>query len=205
MFRAIAKWMISRSIDEGIPLSGWLRWWIRRDPSLRQFELQSRQLCRRLTCDAAAWIARGQMHVAGEPVELRQPASVPLRSRGLRTIAWSVTACALAASALIVLARFHTGDDRIVQPPLSANHRPIGVDSSRAAVMNERQILADAWKVGRAAAGQWQASRVISTLDDGLERQRQELTSSTRSAVSFFAIRLPASAARLVGLHRDQS
>jgi hypothetical protein len=198
--------LISRSIDEDVRLAGWLRRWIERDAELRQFEWQSRQLAGRLTREAAGWMASSQRHEKHQPVELRRLArSHASPSRRLTAMSWSLAACALAATAVIVWARFHTDSSRVAQPAWPADHRQADAPPVSTSLTNERQMLANAWKVGRAAAGQWQASRVLSTLDDGLQRQRQELSSGTRSAVSFFAYRLPVSAARLVGLRREQT
>jgi hypothetical protein len=45
------------------------------------------------------------------------------------------------------------------------------------------------------------AGRMAATLDNGIQSQRQQFTTDLQSALSFFTHRLPATAAKLLGLY----
>src|SRR4051794_26974483 len=73
MLRSIARWFISRSIDQAAPLPDWLRRWIDRDDEVARFEAASRQLVGRMKNEAPAWIASQSarsLEEAGQPLRM---------------------------------------------------------------------------------------------------------------------------------------
>jgi hypothetical protein len=239
MLHRIARWLISRSIDEDRPVPVWLRRWIDRDEELRQFETQSRQLEGRLKDDACGWIAsqaRSSEAFTGSATSVgrqRRVIAQPATFRGERILRWALGALgamALATCAWFAVARW---------PWQRAEAERHGQDESRQIAQApatptisaaDRKWLSATWNSSRASLGQWQAraqelpgrmetlklpalsaivepaeavgsttGRALATLDRGMQSEEQQLTSDAKAAYSFFAYRLPASLARLVG------
>jgi hypothetical protein len=239
MLRMIARWFISRSIDEDVRLSNWLRRWIDCDEELKQFEILSQQLGNRLKKDAPHWIA-SQALPADEQTspEITPSHSAPLRSRLVvqrvvrrkRKVAWSLAACALAACALLAFSRLQTEGDHAGQPRLLQDRGLAQAPASETISAADREWLVAALKTGRIQLGRLQAQatelprrarvvelpgvaaiveptevagmtagRALANLDRGMQSEQQQLNSDIKAAVTFFAYRLPASMARLVG------
>ncbi len=236
MLRTIGKWLIGRAIEREAPLPRWLRWWVDRDEELSRFESASQRLGALLRRDAAGWMARQTLEVRKE---LTGSALVrwsdPPRGWTRRRTAWSLTACALAASALFALANWPTTGHDAAPPDSSGGGRlangQLASDRDVESIPRiERQRLIAAWRAGRANVNEWKervkgvsgkievlglreaaaifapaeaagatTERVLAALDAAMASQRQELTSGMRSAYVFFAHRLPASVAHLVG------
>jgi hypothetical protein len=57
MYGWIARWFVSRSIDEGRAVPAWVARRMERDEALRQFDLASRRMIQRLQDDAPQWLA----------------------------------------------------------------------------------------------------------------------------------------------------
>lgn len=53
----IARWFVSRSIDEGRAVPSWVARRMERDETLRQFDLASRRMIQRLQDDAPQWMS----------------------------------------------------------------------------------------------------------------------------------------------------
>jgi hypothetical protein len=236
MLRMIARWFISRSIDEDVRLPNWLRQWIDRDDELKRFELASRQLDSRLKSDAPGWIASQATGAVEEAVGPRQMVAVTTKSsRRERTIAWWLAASAIAAGAFFGIAwlqsaRLPLNEDHFEQSLPGADKRLAATPSTETISAVDREWLIIAWKRGRVNFGRLKAhaeylprevevlkmpdastiiepavvagstaGRALAALDRGMESEQQQLTSDVRTAFSFFAYRLPASMARLVG------
>lgn len=231
MLRMIARWFISRSIDEDRRLPDWLCHWIERHIDVKQFEMRSRQLGDRLKNDAPSWIASQALPASEEPADRRQiVAPQRVSVGGKRTMAWSLAAGVLAASFLFAVAQFPSHRDRVEQSA-SRKDRPFApttaVETISAA---DREWLVRSWKASRANLDQLQArasdrprrtrvwklpgvsvivepakvagsvtGRALATLDRGIETEQKQLTSDMRTALAFFAYRLPSSMAKLVG------
>jgi len=158
MLRMIARWFISRSIDEDRRPPGWLRHWIDRDDELQQFEMLSRQLGSRLKDDAAGWISSQALAAAEESAARRrivtpQPASF----RRERMLALSLAVCTLAACALFAVARWQPQPDQAGQPTLEGDHRITQAPAPVTIAATDREWLATAWKSSRANLGQLRA------------------------------------------------
>lgn len=160
MFRLVAKWLISRSIDDDRPAPNWLRHWIDRDHELKQFELLSRQLVRRLKDDSRGRIAslpsltgepsaRRQRHVTGHPASRRRGHRV---DPSLGTL--SLGALTLAACVGFLVGQLpshrdqlerseHEETQHIAKPPATAK-----IDAA------DREWLATTWKTSRTTLGQ---------------------------------------------------
>src|SRR5436190_973206 len=121
MLRMIARWFISRSIDEDVRPPNWIRHWIDRDEELKQFEITSRQLDSRLKSDAPGWIASQATGAAEETAGPQRTVAVTTNSsRRVRTVAWSLAASAIAAGALFAIAwlqsaRWQRNGDHVAQ------------------------------------------------------------------------------------------
>jgi|GEM_PF-6509718 len=98
MLRMIAKWMISRSIDEDRAIPGWIRRRIDGDQELKQFELRSRQLGERMKSDAAVWVATTTVPVAKPFPEFQAGA----KARGSRNMVRLTSAWTFASAAAVV-------------------------------------------------------------------------------------------------------
>jgi hypothetical protein len=163
MFRMLARWLISRSIDEGRRVPDWLRHWIDRDHDLKQFEKLSRQLGDDLKKDSGGWIA-SQASAAGEELAGRrrlvvaEPATFRLRHRG----AWSLASLslgtgALAACAWFVVARLQAPPDRAEQPTPDAQRQVVQTPEAVTITAADREWLATTWRTTQANFNQLQA------------------------------------------------
>jgi len=158
MLHMIARWLISRSIDEGHPLPGWLRRWIDRDDELEQFEMLSRQLGCRLKGDAPGWIASRSLP-AGEESAGRRGIVGGQRAanRRNRRLAWSLAACAVAACAGFAIARLQMEPDHRERPIPSGDDTMVQMPATATITVADREWLAAAWKTSRTNFGQLQA------------------------------------------------
>jgi hypothetical protein len=239
MLHTIARWLISRSIDEKRRVPDWLRHWIDGDAELKRFEMLSRQLEVRLKDDARGWIA-GQEQPSealptGETSASRQRRVVarPASFRRERSVVWSLAALgttAVAAGALYAIARLQPQGVQAERRDDAENREIARIPATVTITTADREWLATAWNTGRVNLGQWQAraldlpvrmeiselpdlsaivqpaesagstaGRALATLDRGMLSEQQRLTAGAKSGLSFFAYRLPAGVARLVG------
>ncbi|HEV3338803.1 MAG TPA: hypothetical protein VG125_00555 [Pirellulales bacterium] len=228
MLHLIARWLISRSIDEDRRAADWLRRWIDRDERLKRFETLSRQLGSQLKDDARVWTASRELPAgAKSPIRPRGVVSRPASVRRPRSVGWSLalSGAALAACAWFVLGHLPSAGDRSGPPGPSEKH---GVAQAPAKITAaDREWLATAWKTSRAHLGQWRpragvlpgrteslklpglapvveaagstAGRGLAALDRSMASEQQQLASDAKAAFSFFTYRLPTSMARLVG------
>lgn len=218
MLRSILKWRISEAIDRGAALPPAVRRRVANDPELAAYEAAAGDLCQRLRAEAPAWVER---HV-DDPAVAAARRLAPMHERVPRTAAsarrtaarrWGVP-LALAASALVALALWESTGDRPYRRLGEADRQRIvaALQSGRANLAQVATVIkrfdADVeWpalpRPAGLASGQRaraSAERMLTAFDDGLKEQQHELAASARSAYAFFAVRLPASMATLVGL-----
>jgi hypothetical protein len=163
MLRMIARWYISRSIDEDVRLPNWLRRWIDRDDELKQFEMASRQLDSRLKSDAPGWIASQATGAVEEAVRPQTMVAVTTKSsRRERTIAWSLAASAIAAGAFFAIAwlqsaKLPLNEDRVEQSLPGAEKHLALTPSTDTMSAVDREWLITAWKRSRANLGRLKA------------------------------------------------
>lgn len=228
MFRAFGKWMIGRASERETPLPAWLRRWAERDEKLARFAAASRRLGPLLRRDAAPWMelqAEEVRIVRRPPARARGAGQRPVRAARRRmTGAWA--ACGLAAALVLAAHTWQAprGDQLAVTPPdrggqvatISPSEREQLILAWRAGRANlgawqarvkgaTRRIGAlemrhAALKFPRAGIADAAAERVLTALDAAAAAQRRELADGVKSAYAFFAQRLPASVATLVGL-----
>jgi hypothetical protein len=224
MFRFLAKSLIDRAAKRGAALPRWLQRRVDRDPELQRFAAASRGLATRLRGDAASWMAMKSDEHRGLPTDparerTRVARSMLQRRSGARTI----LAYALAAS-LLAIAAWRVMDDP-APPPSPADHL-----AGQRISPEELDQLLTAWRSGRSLADAWQArvqsaasriddvaridpalivsrfdatraaARIRTTLDIAVIAPQRELATGMKSAYDFFARRLGASIAQLVGL-----
>lgn len=233
MLRMIARWLISRSIDEGHRLPGWMRRWIDRDDELNQFEMLSQQLGCRLKNDALGWITSQSLSVGGKSTgrqEIVPGQRAPNRRK--RRLAWSLAALSVAACAGFAIARLRW-ERGPLERAISSGDRTIAQMPAVATITEaDREWLAAAWNTSRANLNQWHAradglsrraqrwmspgvsivepvqvagstaGRALATLRRSMDSEQEQLTSDMKTALSFFAYRLPVSAGKLVGWPR---
>lgn len=167
MLHFVAKWLISRSIDENRRTADWLRRWIDRDDELKRFEILSRQLGDRLSDDAHRWTCRQEIPTGARSADRIHSSSfaprkgVPSRSesrqcaaqhwaRRKSRVAWSAGGLTLATAAVMVCAwfvigRLHSREDRAKQPDAAENRRIAATAKLTAA---DRAWVVAAWKTG---------------------------------------------------------
>lgn len=236
MFHRIARWLISRSIDEDRSVPHWLRSWIDRNEGLKDFETMSRQIGRQLKSDAREWISSQALPGRVESVLSRRlftPNAVSLAR--VRIMRRSVGAMILgttgvAACAWFTIGHFRSHSDQVKQSDAEGG-RPIAEAHPTGTITSaDREWLATVWRRSRTKLGQLQAratslpggaeilnlpsrsaimqpaqvvasttGRALAMLDRGIDSEQKQLTSDARAAFSFFAHRLPASLAKLVG------
>jgi hypothetical protein len=231
--RTIVKWYISRSLDRGVRLPRWVRARIDCDLKLRRFESLARQLDDRLRRDAPEWIAI-EAKESRDDVRVTRPLvssqSYPLHGRRWAAAAGAlaagvavvlanlpsggdqvdrpirsgdgqraVTAHAGTNSALDrqwLIAAWNSGRASIHQIRV----RSIGLrDRVTVPKMPDFSTILEPTEIAGSIAG-----RTAATLDSGIQLQLRQVSSDLRTAVSFFAHRLPASAAKLAGLRSQQ-
>lgn len=102
------RWGLERLIDWSIereaPLPGWLRRLTDRNERLVKYERASRQLCRRLREDVAAWIDCQAGSATESGSMLRAPVAWRRKPEARQRFAWSSAGYALAAGAAIAAA-----------------------------------------------------------------------------------------------------
>jgi hypothetical protein len=235
MFRMIAKWYISRSIDQDVRLSKWMRAWIDRDLELKRYELISLQLQQRLRSDAPRWFATPVNRCTPNPRHwafVTRLLSSAIRPR--RRMAWTFAACSLTTAALIAWVTFLSGTHQVAPSMVATDSQSTIARVDRAFVPVDLRRTMLAWKVSRARLDQLldrvkelpsgldisarprvaffveptrragsAAGNALKTIDDGLKSQGKQFSSDVRSAVVFFAYRLPVSAAKLVGVQES--
>jgi hypothetical protein len=234
MLHFVAKWLISRSIDENRRPAGWLGRWIDRDDELRRFEILSRQLGDRLSDDARSRISSQQMATGGRlPGRPRVVLARQAPFRRRRSVAWSVGGLTLGTAVVVacawfVIGRLHSKGERATQPDPAEDGRIVATAKLTAA---DRERVVRAWKTGHeslmrlrlhaftprhemsnppdlspivepAEAAGSTVGQVLATLDRGMESEQEKLAFDAKAAFSFFAHRLPASIAKLVGWRR---
>jgi hypothetical protein len=159
MLHMIAKWFISRSIDENRPIPDWLARWVDRNHDLKQFELQSRQLGHRLKSDAPGWIASQALPASEELAGRRQfvtPQRVSLL--GKRPIALSLAAGAsvLATGILFTVTQLHSHRDQIEKPVSGTDRRFVETNPVETITAADLEWLVRSWKTSRANLGELQ-------------------------------------------------
>ncbi|MBN1589234.1 MAG: hypothetical protein JW888_06950 [Pirellulales bacterium] len=206
MKRPIARWLISRSIDDPTcAIPAWVERAMERDASLREYQRRSQQLARQLEQDAPGWIA------AAPPAT--RPASHVRRSTGRITLAAS-----LAAGLLIAIGLWQgiPGTHQSAQTPAESELPPIDLES-----------LADSWNSGRRTVARLSQhaedvaaallnppaprlavdlrepvasagvayGQTLALLDREMEQERDRIASDLRGTIRFFTHELPSQVA----------
>ena len=212
MRRFLAQWLVSCSLDAGREPPRWLRAWLAGDAESARFEAAARHLASSLQTDAVAW--RSLAPQVGRPPQ-SQAANGSWQFRWLT--ASVLTGCLAVVGALwlttekpaeqaarttspadaaLFVAAIEEGwlateailpfdEPLALWPPLEpAFHRP------PAAALGE-------------ATGQL-TRRTVKAVDAEVRRQRNALDTQVTATLSFFAYRLPNSAAKVVGLPLGQ-
>jgi hypothetical protein len=213
MMRTIAKWFVSRSLDQNVLLPRWVRKRIDSQPELKQFELLAKRLDSQLKQDAPAWAVLQATQVMEETCDSSERTLAPTnRWRVSSKMSWSVAVGALAASVIFLVLNSWSTNNKTRQNQLliatwkttqtGINHLKTYSDelSSHVEVPNFSQLITMIEPEFRGSI----ASRAAASLDS-VQLQQKQFASDLRLAISFFTHRLPATAAKLVGLRRNQS
>lgn len=230
MKRYVARWLIGRAIDASKDLPGWLEAWCDRDPKLRRWEVENRQLLQRLRADAIGW----KEQCGQEGVDRTANASRAVRcpSDWRAYFPWRVGA-AVAASLLFVasILGIKSRLETYPAPPSVAAATSTSRDHD---LRNAHQeLIGSAWMAGRqwvdqvrqqsgslsvsltpdptlAASAPWErpfeaagssARRLLACFQHGLQSEQRQITADARSLLDFFTQRLPASTTRLLGMN----
>lgn len=215
MMRAIAKWLISRSLDRNIPLPRWVRKKIDSEPELKQFESLARLLADRLKDDAPIWAAT---QTAMETCDSGQRHSVPIHRLGVpRRMSWSLAAGALVVGLVFFVVVNRSAIDDSNQPAIQSqwltaawrtgqrnfNELKARSDSLSSCIVSPRfprlfRIVEPPELQGAISGG------VAATLD-GVDVQGKQWMSDLKCAFSFFTHRLPITAVKVLGLSNHDS
>ncbi len=229
MIRFFAKSLIDRAAQRGAALPPWLQRRVDRDPELQRFAAASRGLGGRLRRDAASWMAvpTGDREGAqASPSLERTRGEHSMRRRP--SVARTALAFALAASVVAIAA--WRALDGATQPPSSPANPSTGDHHVVQISAAQRDQLLAAWRSGQSLAQAWKGrvhsaasrareielidptlmvprlntaravTRVRTSLDIAVTAPQRELAAGMKSAYDFFARRLGASIAQLVGL-----
>jgi hypothetical protein len=208
MRRLIAEWLVSRSLDAGREPPRWLRAWLQRDEVATRFDADARTLAASLRADAAAW--RSIDPAAGRRLEPAQA----VKSAGVR---WLV-AGTLAGCLTVIAFAWQT----VEAPPKHRSDASSAADAALlVAAMEEGWLAAEgilpfsepfaSWHtlepaihasptVALSAAAGAATRLTFEAVDEQVRQQRDALGNRVNATVSFFAYRLPSSAAKIVGL-----
>ncbi len=230
MKRHVARWLIGEAVEASKELPGWLERWCDRDPDLRRWEVENRQLMQRLRADAVGWKEScgqvGDGRVANERRVVRC-------SRGRCPyspwrIGAAVAACLFVAASILGLTRglgTYQGHPSVAATPSASR------DHERR--NPHQELIGSAWLAGqqwvdqvRQQAGSlsvplttdptfsgsapWEqpfeaagssARRLLACFQHGLQSEQRQITADARSLLDFFTHRLPASTTRLLGMN----
>lgn len=231
MVHFLAKWLIDRAGERGAALPRWLERRVDRDPDLQRFAAASRGLGGRLRRDAASWLAvqsGDRERAPASPALERARGERSMRRR--RPVARTALAFVLAASVVAVAA--WRARDGVTQPISSPANPPAGDHHVEQISAAQRDQLLAAWRSGQSLALAWKGrvhsaagrareielidpalmvprlnttravTRIRTSLDRAVTAPQRELAAGMKSAYDFFARRLGASIAQLVGLQR---
>ena len=115
MIRHIAKWSISRSLDNVKPIPSWVRFLMRHDQSLRLFAERSAELANRLRLDAEEWTGEFQP----KSTSITHSASTRLTLAGnhtrsviaSRAVPWSLATAAILVAVVAMYSRQWTSNE----------------------------------------------------------------------------------------------
>ena len=193
MRRMIAQWVISRAIDGGRDVPAWVRRLSVGDEETIRFEASARRLADALKSDAPSWRALAP-NVAGESQQAKHDQHGPLNWRGVipRWITVGVVACGLLAIGWLWRPRPNVAPT----PPQLATVQ--STDDARLA-QEEVDWLMTAFDESQTSFGELvtRLDTLMTPPDHG-----KSLETQVDAAVAFFAYRLPASTAKVVGLER---
>lgn len=208
MRRFLAQWLVSRSLDAGREPPHWLRAWLAGDVESARYEAAARQLATSLRTDATAW--RSIDPAAGRRLQ-------PAQTIGSGWPRWLIAGAVASCLAVVAFAwqAMETPSERVAPPPCAADAAlfvaaveegwlateeilPFG-EPFTSWPMLEPAIRNSPTVAFSAAAGA--ATRLtFEAVDDQVRQQRDALGNRVNATLSFFAHRLPSSAAKVVGL-----
>ncbi|BBO35055.1 hypothetical protein [Lacipirellula parvula] len=208
MRRFLAQWLVSRSLDARREPPHWLRDWLAGDAESTRYEAAARQLATTLRTDAAAW--RSIDPTAGQRLQSAQAV-------GGGWPRWLIAGALASCLAVIVIAwqALEAPSERVAHAP-SAADAALFVAAMEEGWLATEEILPfgepfASWPTLKpalrhsptvafsTAAGA--ATRLtFGAVDEQVRQQRDALGNRVNATVSFFAYRLPSSAAKVVGL-----
>jgi hypothetical protein len=208
MRRFLAQWLVSRSLDAGREPPRWLRDWLAGDAESNRYEAAARQLATSLRTDAAAW--RSIDPAAGRRL---QPAQAAGGAWQRWLIAGALASC-LAVIAFVWQAAV-APSERVANTPSVAD-AALFVAAMEEGWLATEEILPfgetfSSWPmlepslrnsptVAFSAAAGAATRLTFEAVDDQVRQQRDALGNRVNATLSFFAYRLPSSAAKVVGL-----
>lgn len=213
MRRFLAQWLVSRSLDAGREPPRWLRAWVAGDAESARFEAAARHLASSLQTDAAAW--RSLDPRVGRPPQ-SQPASGGWQLRWLT--ASVLTGCLAVIGALWLTTEKPAEQAARTTSPADAALFVAAIEEgwfATGSILPFDEPLA-LWppleppfhRPPSAALGEATGQltrRTVKAVDAEVRRQRHALDTQMTATLSFFAYRLPSSAAKVVGLPLEQN
>lgn len=159
MLRRIARWLISRSIDEGRHVPQWLRKWIERDDKLKDFETLSQRLGAQLKDDAADWISSQKLPRRVEtvlPRRLVRPNAVShRRKRAVRgAVGAMLFGTTAAACVWFTMSHSRSPTDQAKQPKPEETRHIVKENPAVPITAADREWLQTAWRRSRANLSQ---------------------------------------------------
>jgi hypothetical protein len=188
MIRPFAKWLISRSIDQGRPLPKWLESLVARDESLRRFHQQAIRLEGRLRDEAGHWaegnksqrhqaITAGWVQPNSDRVRMAADQSPPPRSRAAGP--WSILPATAATIFLVAIgawiyrsgeqvqgqATLAQGNSAVVNDALLNKNDPATEESRKALLLATLRSTSQAIRSFKPVIDDTTASKLMGPMD----------------------------------------
>lgn len=208
MRRVLAQWLVSRSLDAGREPPRWLRTWLAGDAESARYEAAARQLATSLRTDAAAWKSI-------DPAAERR--LQPLQAVGGGWSRWLVGGALASCLAVIAFAWQATkaSPERLADAPSAADAALLAAAMEEGWLATEEILplgepfaswatlepaLRNSPTIAFSAAAGAATRLTFEAVDDQVRQRRDALGNRVNATLSFFAHRLPSSAAKVVGL-----